>query len=95
MKIDTTLNGTQLTIAPAGRIDTITSPELEAAVRLDGVETLVFDLAEIDYISSAGLRVLLASQKKMAGKAMKIVNVRPAVREVFEITGFADIFDIA
>ena len=52
----------------------------------------MFDLAQVDYISSAGLRVLLSSQKKMAGKSMKIVNAKPAVKEVFDITGFSDIF---
>ena len=87
--------GNKLTLAPIGRIDTITSPELEAAVVLDGVDELVFDLAQVDYISSAGLRVLLSAQKKMAGKSMKIVNSKPAVKEVFDITGFSDIFTFA
>lgn len=95
MKIEKKLNGTELVLKPFGRVDTLTSPELEAAVVLDGVESLIFDLAEVDYISSAGLRVLLASQKKMAGKSMKILSVRPAVKEVFDITGFSDIFTLA
>ena len=95
MEIKKNLEGTKLTLAPVGRVDTITSPELEAAVQLDGVEELVFDLANVDYISSAGLRVLLASQKKMAGKVMKIANAKPAVKEVFDITGFSDIFTFA
>ena len=85
----------KLTLAPVGRIDTITSPELEAAVVLEGVDELVFDLSGVDYISSAGLRVLLASQKKMAGKKMLISGSRPAVKEVFDITGFSDIFTFA
>ena len=92
MQINKNTEGTKLTLAPIGRVDTITSPELEAAVVLDGVEELVFDLAQVDYISSAGLRVLLSAQKKMAGKSMKIVNSKPAVKEVFDITGFSDIF---
>lgn len=92
MEIKKTLAGSQLTIAPVGRVDTLTSPELEAAVQLDGVEELVFDLSEVDYISSAGLRVLLSSQKKMAGKKMVVKGSRPAVKEVFDITGFSDIF---
>ena len=92
MQINKNKEGNKLTLAPIGRVDTITSPELEAAVVLDGVEELVFDLAQVDYISSAGLRVLLSSQKKMAGKSMKIVNAKPAVKEVFDITGFSDIF---
>ena len=87
--------GSKLTLAPQGRVDTITAPELEAAVVLDGVEELVFDLAAVDYISSAGLRVLLSSQKKMSGKKMLIANACAAVREVFDITGFSDIFNFA
>lgn len=95
MEIKKTLEGAQLTLAPIGRVDTITAPELEAAVVLDGVDELVFDLDAVDYISSAGLRVLLASQKKMAGKSMKIAHAKPAVMEVFDITGFTDIFTFA
>ena len=94
MQINKNQEGNKLTLAPIGRVDTITSPELEAAVVLDGIDELVFDLAQVDYISSAGLRVLLSSQKKMAGKSMKIVNAKPAVKEVFDITGFADILTI-
>lgn len=92
MEINKTVDGSKLTLAPIGRIDTLTAPELEAAVVLDGVEELVFDLAEVNYISSAGLRVLLSSMKKMAGKRMAIANACPAVKEVFDITGFSDIF---
>ena len=92
MQINKNQEGNKLTLAPIGRVDTITSPELEAAVVLDGIDELVFDLAQVDYISSAGLRVLLSSQKKMTGKSMKIVNAKPAVKEVFDITGFSDIF---
>ena len=95
MQINKNQEGNKLTLAPIGRVDTITSPELEAAVVLDGIDELVFDLAQVDYISSAGLRVLLSSQKKMAGKSMKIVNAKPAVKEVFDITGFSDIFTFA
>ena len=92
MQINKNQEGNKLTLAPIGRVDTITSPEREAAVVLAGIDELVFDLAQGDYISSAGLRVLLSSQKKMAGKSMKIVNAKPAVKEVFDITGFSDIF---
>ena len=95
MQINKNQEGNKLTLAPIGRVDTITAPELEAAVVLDGVEELVFDLAQVDYISSAGLRVLLSAQKKMAGKSMKIANSKPAVKEVFDITGFSDIFTFA
>ena len=95
MQINKNREGNKLTLAPIGRVDTITAPELEAAIVLDGVEELVFDLAQVDYISSAGLRVLLSAQKKMAGKSMKIANSKPAVKEVFDITGFSDIFTFA
>ena len=95
MQINKNQDGTKLVLAPIGRVDTITAPELEAAIVLDGVEELVFDLAQVDYISSAGLRVLLSAQKKMAGKSMKIANSKPAVKEVFDITGFSDIFTFA
>ena len=95
MQINKNQEGTKLTIAPIGRIDTITAPDLESAIVTDGVEVLVFDLTQVDYISSAGLRVLLSAQKKMAGKSMTIVNPKPAVKDVFEITGFSDIFTFA
>ena len=95
MQINSVKEGSRLTLAPVGRVDTITAPELEAAIVLDGVEELLFDLSQVDYVSSAGLRVLLAAQKKMASKSMKIAGTRPAVKEVFDITGFSDIFTFA
>lgn len=95
MEVKKIVDGTKLTLAPVGRVDTITAPELEKEIVLDGVESLVFDLAFVDYISSAGLRVLLSTQKKMAQKSMTIVNAKPAVKEVFDITGFSDIFTFA
>ena len=95
MEINSTREGAKLTLAPKGRVDTLTAPELEKAVTFDGVEELVFDLAAVDYISSAGLRVLLSAQKKMMGRSMVITGACPAVREVFDITGFSDIFTFA
>jgi len=95
MQINKTKDGNKLTLAPNGRVDTITAPDLEAAIETDGIDELVFDLANVDYISSAGLRVLLSAQKRMAGKSMQIANSRPAVKEVFDITGFSDIFTFA
>lgn len=92
MKINKTVDGSRLTLAVEGRIDTITAPEFESAIVLDGVEELVIDLGGVDYISSAGLRVLLSAQKKMVGKSMKIANPRKPVMEVFDITGFSSIF---
>ena len=97
MNITKTLEGTTLTLVPEGRLDTTTSPQLEAllATVLDNVTELVFDFAKLDYLSSAGLRVLLSAQKRMnqQGK-MKLLNVNAAVKEVFDITGFADFLTI-
>lgn len=97
MEILKTKEGTELTIAINGRIDTNTSPELEENVKSDieGVTKLVFDFANVAYISSAGLRVLLSSQKKMNQQgSMVIKNVSEEVSEIFEVTGFIDIFTI-
>ena len=97
MNIEKKLEGTALTIALEGRLDTTTSPDLEEtlAASLDGVEALVFDFTKLDYLSSAGLRVLLSAQKRMNKQgSMKLVHVNDAVKEVFEITGFADFLTI-
>ena len=92
MEINKVKADSKLTIAPKGRIDTITSQEFAAAIEFDGIDELLFDLSSVDYISSAGLRVLLSAQKKMARKVMQITGAQPAVKEVFDITGFSDIF---
>lgn len=97
MTITKKTEGTALTLAVGGRLDTITSPELEAELNasLDGVTALTFDFAALEYISSAGLRVLLAAQKRMSAQgSMKVVNVNETVGEVFEVTGFADFLTI-
>ena len=97
MTITKKMNGTALEIALEGRLDTMTSPDLEKelAEDLPKAESLTFDLAKLDYISSAGLRVLLSAHKNMAAKGgMKVKNVNEIVREVFDVTGFADILDI-
>ena len=81
----------------AGRLDTTTASELEAQVKpeLDRVTSLTLDLKELDYISSAGLRVLLSLQKRMSKQGgMKVLNVNDTVYEIFEVTGFSDILDI-
>lgn len=95
MEIIKTKNENAFSIALSGRLDTTTAPQLEDALELDGVQALEFDFAALDYISSAGLRVLLAAQKVMnkQGK-MKIKNVNSDIMEVFEITGFSDILTI-
>lgn len=97
MNIQKTVSGTTLMVALEGRLDATTAPKLEEELRgsVDGVSRLVFDLAKLEYISSAGLRVLLAMQKLMNRQgAMLLQNVNEAVMEVFEVTGFSDILRI-
>ena len=97
MTITTNLNGKALEIALEGRLDTMTAPELEAELNktMGGADTLTLDFAKLDYISSAGLRVLLSAHKVMSTKGgMKIKNVNEIVQEVFEVTGFSDILTI-
>lgn len=97
MNISTDKQGNTLTISLEGRLDTTTSPELEACVEenLSDVTKLTFDLKDLEYISSAGLRVLLSAQKKMnkVGQ-MEVINVNDTIMEVFDVTGFVDILDI-
>lgn len=97
MTINKNLEGTKLTILLEGRLDTATSPALESEINqsLNGVTELVIDLEKLDYISSAGLRVLLAAQKIMNKQGSMVVkNVNEVVAEVFEVTGFSDILTI-
>ena len=97
MTINANMNGTTLEIALEGRLDTMTAPELEAELQKDmsGAESLVMDFSKLDYISSAGLRVLLSAHKIMSPKGgMKVTHVNEIVQEVFEVTGFADILTI-
>ncbi|MGN0779168.1 MAG: STAS domain-containing protein [Aristaeellaceae bacterium] len=98
MTISKTQSGSELTIALEGRLDTVTSPALETELQqaMSGAESLILDLAKLDYVSSAGLRVLLSAHKVMARKGgMKIIHVNEIVNEVFDVTGFADILNIA
>lgn len=97
MKIQKIANGPALTIALEGRLDTVTAPELEAAVKesLEGVTELTFDFEKLDYVSSAGLRVLLSNQKTMNKQgSMKLVHVSEAIMDIFDVTGFSDILTI-
>ena len=97
MEIKKTLNGNELLVAVEGRLDTTTAPQLGENVRssIDGMKSLVFDFEKLEYISSAGLRVLLAMQKIMNKQgSMTIRNVNETVMEVFEVTGFVDILTI-
>ena len=97
MKITKCQKDNALTIALEGRLDTLTAPELdkEFAQSLGSAEELTLDFAELDYISSAGLRVLVSANRIMSAKGgMKIINASELVREVFEVTGFATILNI-
>lgn len=98
LNIKKTVEDGKANYALEGRLDTITSPELEKALKehLDGLSSLVLDFAALEYISSAGLRVLLSTQKVMSRKGeMKLVNVNETIMEIFEVTGFSEILTIA
>ncbi|MBR4455398.1 MAG: STAS domain-containing protein [Solobacterium sp.] len=97
MEIKTTREGDSLTVALEGRLDTMTSPQLEEELTksLDGVKDLTFDFAKLEYISSAGLRVLLSTQKHMMKTGeMRVINVNDTIMEIFNVTGFSDIMNI-
>jgi len=97
MTIEKKITGTELTIVLTGRLDTTTAPQLEAELKanLPGVEHLVLDFAALDYLSSAGLRVLLAAQKQMNKQGDMVVrSVNETIAEIFEVTGFSDILTI-
>ena len=97
MTIEKNLNGTELTIGLVGRLDTTTAPQLEAELKqsISGVEKLVLDFVALEYLSSAGLRVLLAAQKVMNKQGEMIIrNVNETINEIFEVTGFIDILTI-
>ena len=97
MTIDVKKNADQVTITVAGRLDTTTAPALEKAINENVQEEkhLILDIQELEYLSSAGLRVLLGAQKKMQKiGSMKVRNVCEEIMEIFEMTGFADILQI-
>ncbi len=97
MKITKTCNGTELDIALEGRLDTTTAPELETELKdsLEGVTALKLDLEKLEYISSAGLRVLLSAQKAMNKQGSMVLNhVGDVIMEIFEVTGFSEILTI-
>ena len=98
MTIEKIANGTDITLKVIGRLDTTTAPELEATVDgcIAGNRELVLDCEALEYISSAGLRVILKTQKQMQAQgSMKLVHVNDTIMEVFDITGFTDILTIA
>lgn len=97
LSINVSQNGTSLTYVLNGRIDTTTAPQLSANLHLDGVQELVFDMAGIDYLSSAGLRVFLQAQTAMnkSGGTMRIVHCQPHIRKLFEIVGFTSVMEVS
>ena len=98
MTIEKTLKGSTLNVVLSGRLDTITAPQLEAELiaSLDGITELILDFQNLEYLSSAGLRVLLAAQKVMNRQGtMTVMHVSDTVHEIFEVTGFIDILTIA
>ena len=97
LQIDKKQNASEVTIFAAGRLDTSTAPELDKVVEesIQSAQELVMDLKDLEYISSAGLRVLLKAQKVMRDKGgMKVIHANEIVMEVFEVTGFTDILTI-
>ena len=97
MTIEKTTENEKVTLTVSGRLDTTTAPELEAALDevLENTKELIFNLENIEYISSAGLRVILKAQKSMNTKgSMKLTGVNDSIMEVFDITGFLDILTI-
>lgn len=97
LNITKTITNGKAVFALEGRLDTNTSPELDNALSasVGNADSLVFDLAQLEYISSAGLRVLLAAHKEFSKKGgMKVINVNSMVMEIFEVTGFSDILTI-
>ena len=93
MDINKVVDNGKLKVAISGRLETTTAPELEKELDFTGITSVEFDLADLEYVSSAGLRVILMVQKNMKGNFV-LKNVKPEIMEIFEITGFADILTI-
>ena len=98
MTINKEINGSELKLALEGRLDTVTSSELSAVLdeTLAAADSVIFDFAKLDYVSSSGLRVLLSTQKTLNTKSgkMHIINVSDDLMEIFEVTGLSDVFTI-
>lgn len=96
MKIKEKKENGKLTVAVEGKIDSSTAPELEKKIKSEIGEcsALIFDFEKLDYISSAGLRILLGAQKLMGNRNMKVINVNETVNDIFDVTGFSYILDI-
>ncbi len=96
MTVKSIKNGNSITLSVKGRVDTTTAPELEQAVKnCEGISELIIDMNELEYISSAGLRVILYANKMMnENGSMKLINVSAPIMEILDITGFTDIITI-
>lgn len=97
MTVNKNREGNALCVSVVGRLDTVTAPELEASLKeeFEGLADLTIDLGELEYISSAGLRVLLLAQKTMSKQGKMVVrNVNETVKEIFDVTGFSDILTV-
>lgn len=97
LNIEKKTENNALVVALEGRLDTVTAPQLETQLKdsLEGVASLTLDMEKLEYISSAGLRVLLSAQKRMTAQGdMKIVHANETIMEIFEVTGFSDILTI-
>lgn len=97
MQISTEKENSKLTVTVSGRIDTATAPELEKYVfdHMEGITEMALDLADVEYVSSAGLRALLQIHKNMSKQGkLKLLNINTAVKEIFDMTGFSRIFTI-
>lgn len=98
MNVNKSVDGSKLTLAIEGRLDTTTAPEFEATSKdsLTGITDLILDMEKLEYVSSAGLRVILSMQKIMNKQGqMTVINVSPEIMEILEVTGFSDILTIA
>ncbi len=98
LNIKKSVDGEAIVFALEGRLDTVTAPDLEKEIResADSAQEMVMDFADLEYISSAGLRVLLSAHKAMSKKGgMKVIHVNEMIMEIFEVTGFSDILVIA
>ena len=97
MQIATVKEDSKLTLTVSGRIDTVTAPELEkfALDHMEGITEMALDLADVEYVSSAGLRALLQIHKDMSKQGkLKLLNIMPSVKEIFDMIGFSRIFTI-
>ena len=96
MEFEEIRDGAKVTYKISGRIDTNMAPVLQEGLNLTGVKELVFDMGDVEYVFSAGLRVFLQAQKIMNANqgTMKLINVQPSVKELFELVGFTGIMDI-